>query len=104
MKEPYYRYHVFCCLNQRDNGEPCCNDHGSRESWAWMKERLKELGLHRPGGVRVNKAGCMGRCESGPVMVIYPEGIWYTWVDREDLEEIIQRHLVGGKPVERLRI
>lgn len=57
-----------------------------------------------PGKIRVNKAGCLDRCAQGPVMVIYPEGIWYTMVDQEDVEEIIQSHLINGIPVERLQL
>ena len=54
--------------------------------------------------VRINKAGCLDRCEEGPVMVIYPQGTWYTYVDKEDIDEIIDQHLVGGKVVDRLKI
>lgn len=64
-----------------------------------MKARVKAKGLD---GVRVNSAGCLDRCELGPTMVIYPENIWYTYRSREDIDEIIDRHLVGGEPVERL--
>jgi len=65
---------------------------------------VKELGLAGPDKIRVNKAGCLDRCADGPVMVIYPEGIWYTLVDQEDVEEIIQSHLIAGRPVERLQL
>ena len=70
----------------------------------YAKQRSKELGLARPGGVRVNLAGCLGRCEQGPVIVIYPQGIWYTYVDQDDIEEIITSHLQNDQPVERLMI
>ena len=66
--------------------------------------RVKELGLAGPGKIRVNKAGCLDRCADGPVMVVYPDGIWYTLVDKEDVEEIIQSHLLNGAPVERLQL
>jgi len=62
------------------------------------------LGLAGPGKIRVNKAGCLDRCADGPVMVIYPQGIWYTLVDQDDVEEIIQSHLINGRPVERLQL
>ena len=65
---------------------------------------MKELGLSGPGNIRINKAGCLDRCADGPVAVIYPEGIWYTFVDTEDIEEIIQSHLIQGRPVERLQL
>ena len=56
------------------------------------------------GGVRINTAGCLDRCELGPVVVVYPRETWYTYVDEEDLEEILQKHLIGGEEVERLKI
>ncbi len=65
---------------------------------------MKQLNLNGQGKVRINKAGCLDRCEEGPVMVIYPQGTWYTYVDKEDIDEIIDQHLVGGKVVDRLKI
>ena len=70
----------------------------------YAKNRVKELGLAGPGKIRVNKAGCLDRCNDGPVMVIYPEGVWYTFVDTEDVEEVIQSHLIQGRVVERLQL
>ncbi len=70
----------------------------------YAKQRIKALGLAGQGGVRINTAGCMDRCEEGPVLVVYPEGVWYTYVDREDIDEILEQHIVGGRPVERLRL
>ena len=67
-----------------------------------MKERAKEKGIHGPGKVRINNAGCLDRCEQGPVIVVYPEETWYTWIDNEDLDEIVDRHLGKGEIVERL--
>jgi (2Fe-2S) ferredoxin len=64
----------------------------------------KELGIAGEGGVRINSAGCLARCDEGPVMVVYPEAVWYTYVDREDLEEILRRHLLEGRVVDRLRL
>jgi len=104
MTEPYYKHHVFFCLNQRDNGENACAQHGAQAGFDHCKQRVKREGLAGPGGVRVNKAGCMDRCAGGPVAVVYPEGIWYTYVDAGDIDEIVESHLVGGKPVERLRL
>jgi (2Fe-2S) ferredoxin len=66
------------------------------------KVALKSSGLSGAGRIRVNKAGCLDACNLGPVMVIYPEGTWYTFIDTDDIEEIIQSHLIQGKPVERL--
>lgn len=70
----------------------------------YAKERVKELKLSGPGKVRINTAGCLDRCDEGPVIVIYPEAVWYTYVDKEDIDEIISEHLQNGRIVERLRI
>ncbi len=104
MNEPYYKYHVFFCINQRTNGEACCADKGSVAMREYAKEKVKKLGLAGKGGVRINNAGCLDRCAEGPIVVIYPEGTWYTYVDREDIDEIIERHLAKGERVDRLRI
>jgi (2Fe-2S) ferredoxin len=100
----YYRYHLFVCSNQRVDGSPCCGDFQANASREYLKQRCKDLGIHQPGGVRINKAGCMGRCQEGPVMAVYPEAVWYTYIDQEDLEEILQSHLLGGQIVDRLRL
>lgn len=100
----YFRYHVFFCGHQRGPGETCCNNHGADALRNYAKERIKALGLNKPGAVRINSAGCMERCDQGPVLVVYPEATWYTYVDKEDIDEIIDRHLVGGQIVERLKI
>ena len=100
----YYQRHVFFCCNQRDAPEKCCNGLGASEMHKYAKERVKALGLSGAGKVRVNRAGCLDRCEEGPVLVVYPEAVWYTYVDRTDIDEIVDRHLVGGEVVERLKI
>jgi (2Fe-2S) ferredoxin len=97
-----YKHHLFFCLNERSNGENCCAQHNAFELFTYAKNRIKELGLSGAGRIRVNKAGCLDACNLGPVMVIYPEGTWYTFIDTDDIEEIIQSHLIKGKPVERL--
>ena len=100
----YYRYHVFFCTNLRAYGSACCQRFDARAMRDYVKQRSKELGIAGPGGVRINTAGCLDRCEEGPVLVVYPEAIWYTYLDREDLDEIIDEHLQNGRVVERLRI
>jgi (2Fe-2S) ferredoxin len=97
-----FKNHLFFCLNERSNGENCCAQHNAFELFTYAKNRIKELGLSGAGKIRVNKAGCLDACNLGPVMVIYPEGTWYTFIDADDIEEIIQSHLIKGKPVERL--
>jgi (2Fe-2S) ferredoxin len=100
----FYRRHVFFCLNQRDAPEKCCANAGAADMQKYAKDRVKALGLSGPGQVRVNKAGCLDRCEEGPCVVVYPDAVWYTYVDRSDIDEIIERHVVNGEIVERLRI
>ena len=98
----YFHYHLFFCTNQRDDGSACCAQHGSNAMRDYLKARVKELGLSGPGGIRVNTAGCLDRCEKGPVLVVYPDAVWYTFVDREDLDEILEEHLKKGRLVDRL--
>ena len=100
----YFKHHVFFCCNQRGEGETCCNALGATEAQTYAKDRIGAMKQNGPGAVRVNKAGCLGRCDNGPVMVVYPEETWYSFIDQEDVEEIIQEHLIGGKVVERLKI
>lgn len=102
--KPYYRYHVFFCTNKRDDGSACCANHDSQSLRDYAKARIKSLGLSGPGHVRVNTAGCMDRCEEGPIIAVYPEGVWYTYVDKEDIDEIIREHIQNGRIVDRLRI
>jgi (2Fe-2S) ferredoxin len=100
----YYERHVFFCCNQRDADRACCNARGATDVRDYAKGRVKALGLAGKDKVRVNMAGCLDRCEEGPVLVVYPEAVWYTYIDREDVDEIIDEHLVNGRVVERLRI
>lgn len=124
----YYKHHLFFCLNQREDGGPCCTDHNAEAMFEYAKKKAKKLGLHGKGGEcadrsegcaatclrgctdgagsmsRVNRAGCFDRCGEGPVCVVYPDGVWYTFVDETDIDEIIESHLREGIPVERLKI
>lgn len=100
----HFQYHVFFCTNQRENGEQCCEQYNASEIRAYAKAKIKQLGLSGEGKVRINTAGCLDRCELGPVMVVYPEEVWYSYVDRSDIDEIIERHLQNGEHVERLKI
>ena len=100
----YYQHHLFFCTNRREDGRPCCDQYRAGAMREYMKQRCKALGLSGSGRVRINSAGCMDRCAEGPVIVVYPEAVWYTYVDRNDIDEIIERHLQNGQAVERLRI
>ena len=100
----YYQRHIFFCLNQRSNGEACCANHQAQEAFDHCKSQVKAAGLAGPGKVRVNKAGCLDRCAAGPVAVVYPEAVWYTYLDMSDIDEIVESHLKNGQVVERLLI
>jgi (2Fe-2S) ferredoxin len=100
---PHFDAHVFVCCNRRPDGHRrgSCAASGSEALRDYMKARAKELGLRR---VRVNMAGCLDRCEFGPAIVIYPDGIWYRAETREDVDEILQAHLVAGGRATRLML
>lgn len=100
----FYQRHVFFCTNQRDAGKECCQDHNASAMRDYVKSRVKELGLAGPGKIRINNAGCLDRCSLGPVLVVYPEGVWYSYADHADLDEIINEHLIAGRVVERLKV
>ena len=101
----YYAHHVFFCTNQREGGEACCNNFGAQKMRDYVKNKVKALGLStQENRIRINSAGCLDRCDEGPVLVIYPEEVWYTYVDEKDLDEIIEQHLQHGRVVERLKI
>ena len=100
----YYERHIFVCVNERDPDNPrgCCKHKGSEQVRARLKSELALRGLK--GKVRANKAGCLDRCEHGVTVVVYPEQVWYGGVTVDDVDEIIDRHVIGGEPVERLRL
>ncbi len=99
----YYRAHVFCCTNERPAGHSrgSCARRGSIKLRDYMKARAKELGL---SDVRINSAGCLDRCELGPTVVVYPEGVWYHCETRDDVDEILLRHVIAGERVGRLML
>ncbi|MEI6761881.1 MAG: (2Fe-2S) ferredoxin domain-containing protein [Betaproteobacteria bacterium] len=98
----YYERHIFFCLNERKNGEACCAQLQAQQAFDHCKARVKAEGLSGPGQVRVNKAGCLDRCAAGPVAVVYPEAVWYSFVDLQDIDDIVDSHLKQGRVVERL--
>ncbi|HEX9250913.1 MAG TPA: (2Fe-2S) ferredoxin domain-containing protein [Ignavibacteriaceae bacterium] len=99
-----YNKHIFICENKRPEGHPrgCCSEKGSVEIREYFKLRVKELGLNSE--VRANAAGCLDACEFGVSVVVYPEQIWYGAVTKNDVDEIIQSHIINNNPVERLKI
>jgi len=100
---PRFEKHIFICTNERSPDDPkgCCAAKNAREIAARFKEELHKRGLK--GKMRANKAGCLDLCEWGPTVVIYPEGVWYKQVTPDDVPEIIEAHLIGNRPVERIR-
>jgi len=101
---PAFERHVFVCCNSRPEGapRPSCTREGSSGLHAELQQRVKAAGLD--GRVRINKSGCLDQCEHGPMVVVYPEAVWYGHVQPEDAAEIVAEHLLAGRPVERLRL
>lgn len=99
----FFARHVFCCTNTREPGHHrgCCSEKNSPALRDYMKAQVK---AKRVPNVRINAAGCLDRCELGPTMVIYPEGVWYSYASEADLDEIIQTHLIEGGRVTRLML
>jgi (2Fe-2S) ferredoxin len=100
----YYVRHLFFCVNQREDGSRCCANFNSQKMRDYAKARLKKMHLSGQGKCRTNTAGCLDRCDQGPVLVVYPEAVWYTYVDEQDIDEIIEEHIVHGRVVKRLKI
>lgn len=100
----FFDIHVFCCVNQRskDHNRGSCARGGAEDLRDYMKKQTKKLGKDQK--IRINTAGCLDRCEQGPVMVIYPEGVWYSYHSKEDIDEIIASHMMNGTKVHRLLI
>ena len=98
----YYQKHVFICTNQRDNGRECCAQKNAAELLQYAKLKIKNLKQDGKGKIRINNAGCLDRCSEGPVLVIYPDGVWYRYNTTEDIDEIIDQHVLNGRIVERL--
>jgi (2Fe-2S) ferredoxin len=98
-----YDKHIFICTNQRVNSErPSCGEEHGMELVKAFKKEIKDRGLSVD--MRAQKAGCMDICELGPSMVVYPEGVFYGHVQLADVAEIVEEHLINGRPVERLRL
>lgn len=101
---PKFDRHIFICTNERDESasRPSCLPNGSKKLKAAFKDAIKEAGLKHH--IRANESGCLDQCEHGPVVVIYPEAVWYGFVDVKDVKEIVSEHLLHGRSVERLRL
>ena len=104
----YYQRHVFVCENRRDSGKKMLCGRAAAavcdNPVKFLRTCLKAQQAHGKGKVRINRAGCFDRCPLGPVLVVYPDNIWYRYESTDDLGEIAQKHLIGGKAVRRLRL
>jgi (2Fe-2S) ferredoxin len=99
----YYKFHLFCCINRRADGHSvgCCASKGAEDLHQYMKDRAKSLDIE---GIRINKSGCLDRCEYGITIVVYPHEVWYSIKSKEDAERILQEHFIAGQIVEDLQI
>jgi (2Fe-2S) ferredoxin len=100
----FYTRHIFFCNNIREDGKSSCSQLGAKQMYNYAKGKCRNESLIGEGKIGVSESRCLGRCESGPVAVVYPDNIWYQYIDEEDIDEIITEHLVGGKAVKRLQI
>lgn len=99
----YYEKHVFVCTNQKLAGKPCCAAGGGENAFDHIKSALMDKDMHGIGKIRVSKSGCLGRCSSGPCVLVYPEGDWYTYRNEDDLNQLV-RHLTDGESADALVI
>lgn len=99
-----FKYHVFFCCNQRENEKACCANLNANGMHEYAKERIAARSIPANIDIRINSTGCLNRCNLGPVIVVYPEGVWYSYIDEVDVDEIIYEHLMHNRIVDRLLI
>ena len=100
----FYKNHIFFCNNIRQNNKQCCSENGAKEMYHYAKDKCRQSNMLGEGCFGVSESRCLGRCEHGPVAVVYPDNIWYSYIDKQDIDEILESHLKGGKVVKRLQI
>jgi len=100
----FYKRHLFFCNNIKDGEEQCCSQFGAKNLYTYAKSRVRDMGLLGEGNFGVSESRCLGRCEYGPVMVVYPDNVWYQYIDQDDVDEVIDSHLLNGETVVRLKI
>ena len=100
----FYTQHIFFCNNQRQDGKSCCSQLGAKQMYRYAKDKCRADGIMGAGKIGISESRCLGRCEHGPVAVVYPDNIWYQYIDEDDVDDIINEHLIGGKAVKRLQI
>lgn len=99
----FYKKHIFFCCNKKSD-ETGCGAKGGEEAFAFAKMYLQSLDLWGEGKYRASKSGCLGRCVDGPICVVYPDGIWYTYIDETDIRQIIDEHIINDKIVKHLQV
>lgn len=99
----FYQRHIFFCTNYRE-GADACGHHGAHALCDYARRRLSEIGLAQASGVRISRAGCLGRCTEGPALVIYPDAVWYSYLDASDIDAIIDEHVRNGSILARLAL
>jgi (2Fe-2S) ferredoxin len=104
MPELFYEKHLFFCINQKPPGNQCCQNADAKDYFEYTKKKLQQLELLGPGKIRVSSSGCLGRCASGPILVIYPEAVWYTYHSFADIDLIIEQHVQNNTIAEALKI
>lgn len=100
----YYTRHIFFCNNVRDDGKDCCSQLDAKQMYRHAKDKCRDEVKLGKGGIGISESRCLGRCEHGPVAVVYPDNVWYQYIDKDDVDEIITEHLIGGNAVKRLQI
>lgn len=100
----FYQRHLFFCINIRKSGKKCCGQNQSEQICKYAKQRCKQLNMYGPGKIRISSSSCLGRCSLGPIAVVYPDGVWYSYQTTDDIDEIIEQHLINNKPVSRLKL
>ncbi len=100
----HYKRHIFFCNNVRKDGASCCSEFGAKQMYRYAKDKCRDGGLLGKGKIGVSESRCLGRCEFGPVAVVYPDNVWYQYIDKDDIDEIITEHLEHGAVVKRLQI
>ena len=100
----FYKRHIFFCNNIRTDGKQCCSQSDAKEMYRYAKDKCRSNASLGEGRLGVSESRCLGRCENGPVVVVYPDNVWYQYIDEEDIDEILESHLEGGNIVDRLLI
>lgn len=100
----FYKKHIFVCVNQKPAGRKCCAMGNTEALSDYLRAELKRLDYYGPDKIRVSCSKCLGRCKLGPCMVVYPDEVWYSPTTEQDIDDIIQQHLLNGEQVSRLLI